>query len=103
MIKRRKHSTRTIPGDLGSFNTNLDYYKRMKQLLDAKQTQVDLISMRRKAIQDGNVINYQNEYNRIVGALEKQNPGLHANSKARLFQRQEELKELGARAVDGIV
>ena len=59
--------------------------------------------MRRKAIQDSNVINYQNEYNRILGELAKQNPGLHENSKARLVGRQKELEALGAKAVDGIV
>ena len=70
MQSRKKPSTAVIPGDLGYFNTHIDYYKRMGKLLEAKQTQVDLISMRRKAIQDSNVLNYQNEYNRIVGALE---------------------------------
>ena len=74
MQRRKKSSTLVIPGDLGYFNTHLDYYKRMRKLLEAKQTQVDLLSMRRKAIQDSNVLNYQNEYNRIVGALENQKP-----------------------------
>ena len=59
----------------------------MRKLLEAKQTQVDLLSMRRKAIQDSNVLNYQNEYNRIVGALENQNPGLHGNSRERMEDR----------------
>ena len=58
---RKKPSTLVIPGDLGYFNSNLDYYKRMKKLLEAKQTQVDLLSMRRKAIQDSNLLNSQNE------------------------------------------
>ena len=75
----------------------------MKKLLEAKQTQVDLLSMRRKTIQDSNIINYQNEYNRIEGLLSKQNPGLNGNSIERLNQRQDELTALGARAVDGIV
>ena len=75
----------------------------MKKLLEAKQTQVDLLSMRRKAIQDANRLNYQNEYNRIVGELEKSNPGLHGNSRARMEQRQQELMTLGAKAVEGIV
>ena len=59
--------------------------------------------MRRKAIQDSNILNYQNEYNRLAGELEKSNPGLKGNSRARLIQRQEELMALGAKAVDGIV
>ena len=103
MQRRKKSSTAVIPGDLGYFNTHLDYYKRMRKLLEAKQTQVDLISMRRKAIQDSNVLNYQNEYNRIVGALENQNPGLHGNSRERMEDRKRELMSLGAQAVGGIV
>ena len=103
MQRRRKSSTSVIPGDLGYFNTHVDYYKRMRKLLEAKQTQVDLLSMRRKAIQDSNVLNYQNEHNRIVGALENQNPGLHGNSRERMEDRKRELMSLGAQAVGGIV
>ena len=103
MKLRKRSSTAVIPGDLGYFNTHLDYYKRMKKLLEAKQTQVDLLSMRRKSIQDSNVLNYQNEYNRIVGALENQNPGLHGNSRERMEDRKRELMSLGAQAVGGIV
>ena len=55
MKLKRRHSTAVIPGDLGYFNSNLDHYKKMKQLLEARQTQVDLLSMRRKAIQDSNL------------------------------------------------
>ena len=103
MKARKRHSTAVIPGDLGYFRTNLDYYKKMKKLLEAKQTQVDLLSMRRKTIQDSNILNYQNEYNRLVGVLENQNPGLHGNTRERLEQRQQELMALGAKAVEGIV
>ena len=105
MIKKKKRRMRSavIPGDLGYFQTNLDYYKKMKQLLEAKQTQVDLLSMRRKAIQDSNLLSYQNEYDRLAGVLENSNPGLRGNSRARLEQRQQELMALGAKAVDGIV
>ena len=100
---RRKLRKQRFPGELGYFNSNLDHYKKMKQLLEARQTQVDLLSMRRKAIQDSNRLNYQNEFNRLQGVLENSNPGLHGNSRARLVQRQEELMTLGAKAVDGIV
>ena len=100
---RRKLRKSRFPGELGYFNSNLDHYKKMKQLLEARQTQVDLLSMRRKAIQDSNLLNYQNEYNRLAGVLENSNPGLRGNSRARLEQRQQELMALGAKAVDGIV
>ena len=101
-MKKKKRPT-VIPGDLGYFNTNLDYYKKMKQLLEAKQTQVDLISLRRKAIQDSNRLNYQNEYDRIRGLLSNRNEGLRGNTRERLEQRQAELEALGAQAFNKIV
>ena len=101
--KKRRMRSAVIPGDLGYFNTNLDYYKKMKQLLEAKQTQVDLISMRRKAIQDSNRLNYQNEYDRIRGVLSKRNEGLIDPTRERLEQRQVELEVLGAQAFNKIV
>ena len=103
MKLRKRSSTAVTPGDLGYFNTHLDYYKKMRKLLEAKQTQVDLIAMRRKAIQDSNVLNYQNEYNRIVGALENQNPGLLGKSREMMEDRKRQLTALGAKAVEGII
>ena len=99
---RKRHSSRIIPGDLGYFNTQLDYYKRMKKVLDAKQTQVDLITHRRKALLDSNLGSNQNEYSRILGVLERQNPGLNSETRQSLEQRIKSLKELGAKAIEGI-
>ena len=59
--------------------------------------------MRRKAIQNSNLLNYQNEYNRIVGALENQNPGLQGKSREMMQDRKKELMALGAQAVNGII
>ena len=103
MKKKKRMRSAVIPGDLGYFNTNLDYYKKMKQLLEAKQTQVDLISLRRKAIQDSNRLNYQNEFDRIRGVLSKRNEGIIDPTRERLEQRQAELMALGAQAVNNIV
>ena len=100
---QKKRRSIVIPGDLGYFNTNLDYCKKMKQLLEAKQTQVDLISLRRKAIQDSNRLNYQNEFDRIRGVLSKRNEGIIDPTRERLEQRQAELVALGAQAVNNIV
>ena len=74
----------------------------MRNLLKARQTQVDLISLRRKTIQDFNVINYQREYDRIRGLLSKQNVGPGQNAIERMRQREGELAMLGAQAVDNI-
>ena len=96
MKSKKRHSTRIVPGDLGYFRSHLGYYQKMKDLLKAKQTQVDLISHRRKSIQDSNILNYQNEYNRLRGVLENSNPGLHARSLPMVQNRQLDLMRLGA-------
>ena len=54
---------------LGAYQKHLQHYKNMCNLLKARQTQVDLMSLRRKTIQDSNVINYQREYDRIKGVI----------------------------------
>jgi hypothetical protein len=74
----------------------------MRNLLKARQTQVDLISLRRKTLQDSNLINYQREYDRIRGLLSKQNEGLWQNTIERMRQREGELALLGAKAIDTI-
>ena len=94
MIKSKKRHV--IPGGLGYFRNHLGYYQKMKDLLKAKQTQVDLISHRRKSIQDSNILNYQNEYNRLRGVLENSNPGLRARSLPMVQNRQLDLMRLGA-------
>ncbi len=85
-----------------TFDPN-NYYKKMKKLLEARHTQVYLISNRRKAIKDSNMLNYQQEYDRIRGALSNQNEGLRGNSLERMRHRGSELELLGARAVNRIV
>ena len=87
---------------LGAYQKHLQHYKNMRNLLKARQTQVDLMSLRRKTIQDSNVINYQREYDRIRGLLSKQNVGLGQNTIERMRQREGELAMLGAKAVDNI-
>ena len=101
--KRSRPSTEIIPGDLGIFKNHIEYYKRMNKLLEARQTQVDLISDRRKAIRDSNILNYQNEYDRTRGAVSSQNPVLMGTSIERMRQREGELELLGARDVNKIV
>ena len=87
---------------LGAYQKHLQHYKIMRNLLKARQTQVDLMSLRRKTIQDSNVINYQREYDRIRGLVSKQTVGLGQNTIERMRQREGELAMVGAKAVDTI-
>ena len=98
VIVKKKKLSQIIPGELGYFNNHVKYYQRMKDLLKAKQTQVDLLSHRRKSIQDSNILNYQNEYNRLRGVIESQNPGLMGHTIDSIVARQKQLENLGALA-----
>ncbi len=99
MLKlKKRHSTAVIPGDLGYFRNHIGHYKKMLDLMRSKQAQVALISMRRKSIQDSNVLNYQNEYNRLRGVVENTNPGLHGDTLDSIRDRQRQLVQLGAMA-----
>ena len=99
MVKvKKKNFNEVMIGDLGYFNNHVKYYQRMKDLLKAKQTQVDLLSHRRKSIQDSNILNYQNEYNRLRGVIESQNPGLMGHTLDSIVARQKQLENLGALA-----
>ena len=58
--------------------------------------------MRKKALQDSVLVNRQNEYNRLLGVLQKQNIGLNSETRQSLRDRIKNLEELGAKAVQGI-
>ena len=64
---------------LGIYDKHLAHYGRVKKLLEAHQTKAALTSFRRKAIEDQNRLNYQNEYDRIRGVLSQNLTGLGEN------------------------
>ncbi len=87
---------------LGVYDKHLAHYEKMKKLLKAHQTKTASLALRRKWLNDSNVYNYQNEYERIRGVLSKNNPGLGQQTIERLQQREDELRNLGAQAVNKI-
>ena len=54
---------------------NLKYWERMQKLLDARETRAQSLLLRHKWIERQNKMNYQNEYDRLVGELHKLPPG----------------------------
>ena len=46
---------------------NLNYYKQLKDVLEAHETKAKSINFRRHALQRQKIANYQNEKERIMG------------------------------------
>ena len=68
-------STAMIKSDLqkipvmDKFARHLKYYERQRRLLQARETQSSMIENRKRFLEAQNRVNYQSEFNRLVGAL----------------------------------
>ena len=99
----------------------LEYYKRLKEQVDAHESKGRSLQMRRNIIKAQQLANYQNEYDKIRSILEqsitKRARGMSQRTlnykNKQIFnklgvneemfkQRKEHLEKLGARAIDGI-
>ena len=83
---------------MNRFSKHLKYYEDIQRKLDAYDTKKRLMLHRKDILEKQNRINYQNEYNRLVGALRVN--GHNGTTIARLEDRKRRLVELGAQAVD---
>ena len=71
---------------------NLNYYKQLKDIMEAHETKSKSIHFRRHALQRQKVANYQNEKERIMGEIaHNQQIGL---TTAVLKRRKEELERM---------
>jgi hypothetical protein len=78
----------------------LAYFRHLKKELEARQTLVSSISLRRQFLKRQKIANYQNEHDRIANIM---NTNLVSNTtKMQLQQRVRNLQQLGAMAVSGI-
>jgi hypothetical protein len=103
------------------FKYPLEYYKRLKEQVEAHETKGRSLQMRRNIIKAQQLANYQNEYDKIRSILEqsitKRERGMSQRTlnykNKQIFdklganqemfkQRKEHLEKLGARAIDGI-
>ena len=76
-----------------SSQTNPLYWKRVKDQLEAINTKVASIALRKKMIDDQNRLNYANEMANIRGILGSKR--LPFQTVSRLKNRHDELKQLG--------
>ena len=71
---------------------NLNYYKQLKDILEAHETKAKSVHSRRHALQRQKVANYQNEQDRIMGEI-AHNEAIGLSSRL-LRRRKEELESL---------
>ncbi len=78
----------------------LAYYKHLKQQLEARETKISSINLRKQWLQRQNANNYQQEYDRIRNTMSH---SVVPNATVDMMrQRMKRLEELGAQVVDGI-
>jgi len=73
----------------------IQYWKRVKHMMDLHETKEQSIHFRKKMLQDQIKTNYQNEFDRLRGALA--HSVLSEQSMQTLKNRIETLEKLGAR------
>ena len=79
---------------------HLNHYKRVHDLLKSYSDRQALIEFRRNALIQQNKHNYQLELDRIRGELSRKL--IPATTKHRLLEREKQLYELGAKAINHI-
>ena len=83
-----------------SIETNPHYWKRVKDQLEAYNTKVASLALRKNILEYQNRINYSNEMSNIRGVLGSKR--LPFQTVSRLKSRHEELKRLGGREISSI-
>ena len=78
----------------------LHYFKNLQKQLDAHATKVASIRLRKEWLEKQKKINYQNEYDRVLGMIPQNT--VKGKSIASLEKRKTDLEKLGAIAVDTI-
>ena len=83
-----------------AIKARLDYYKRLKDELEAHKSKAENILLRKKMLDAQRKHNYQLEYDRIRGDLLTNS--IIPRTRKHLEKRKLELQALGAKAIDGI-
>ena len=79
-----------------AIKNRLHYWHRVKHMMEMHEMKAKSIHFRKKLLEDQTISNYQNEFEKIRGAL-AHNRGLTMHSKHTLERREAELISLGAK------
>jgi hypothetical protein len=93
---------RSSPNDLFGLSSRIDYFKILKDQLEAHRTKQSSIMFRRKLLENQTKQNYANELHRIKGVLSQNDSRLPVGTVKRLKEREKEIQALGGQIVDEI-
>jgi hypothetical protein len=97
----QKHYPRT-PHDMYGLNYSKQYFKNLKDFLEAQQSKASSVLYRKKLREHQDKVNYTNEIQRLRGELSKNDTRLPIGTRERLETRVKRLIELGGDITDGI-
>ena len=83
-------------------NHGLNYFKNLKDILEAHQTKAKSVLFKRKFLENRDKVNYTNEIQRLRGELSRNDTRLPIGTRERLEARVKHLKELGGSDLDKI-
>ena len=92
----------TTSRDLYGINYSRQYFKNLKDFLEAQQSKSASLLYRKKLKEHQDKINYTNEIQRLRGEISKNDTRLPIGTKARLEERMKQLVKLGGSIVDEI-
>ena len=93
---------RSSPNDLFGLSSRINYFKNLKDQLEAHQSKSKSIMFRRKLSENQKKQNYANELHRLRGVLSQNDTRLPIGTIERLRERQKELYKLGGQIADEI-
>ena len=93
---------RSAPHDLFGLSSRINYFKNLKDQLEAHRSKQSSIMFRRKLLENQTKHNYANELHRIRGYLSQNDTRLPIGTVKRLKEREKELHKLGAQIADEI-
>ena len=91
---------KSSPNNLFGLSSRINYFKNLKDQLEAHQTRTKSIMFRRKLLENQKKQNYANELHRIRGVLSQNETRLPIGTRERLKERQKELYKLGGQIAD---
>jgi len=93
---------RSAPNDLFGLSSRINYFKNLKDQLEAHRSKQSSILFRKKLLENQNKQNYANELHRIRGYLSQNETRFPVGTVKRLKEREKELNKLGAQIADEI-
>jgi hypothetical protein len=85
-INKPLYNVNSIYPNIRSYNTK--YWERVQKVMDASKTRAQNLELRKKWIQNQNKMNYQNEYDRLIGELSHLAPNLQKEAIYKLMDKQ---------------